>query len=44
MQNVGVVNDHIYRCFRASDVSDNKALPHEREEQWNFGLLSAAAR
>ena len=27
MQNVGVVNDHIHGCFRASDVSDNKALP-----------------
>ena len=25
MQNVGVVNDHIHGCFRASDVSDNKA-------------------
>ena len=25
MQNVGVVNDHIHGCFRASDVSNNKA-------------------
>jgi DNA-3-methyladenine glycosylase I len=25
MQNVGVVNDHIHGCFRASDVSSGKA-------------------
>jgi DNA-3-methyladenine glycosylase I len=25
MQNVGVVNDHIHGCFRASDVSNNRA-------------------
>jgi len=25
MQNVGVVNDHIHGCFRASDVSSSKA-------------------
>ena len=25
MQNVGVVNDHIHGCFRASDVSNDKA-------------------
>src|SRR6266436_4261469 len=25
MQNVGVVNDHIHGCFRASEVSNNKA-------------------
>src|SRR5258708_31209652 len=25
MQNVGAVNDHIHGCFRASDVSNNKA-------------------
>ena len=25
MQNIGVTNDHIHGCFRASDVSSSKA-------------------